>query len=470
MSTTYDLVVIGAGPGGYVAAARAAALGLKTALVEKDDALGGTCLHRGCIPTKALLHAADLYGEMRQARQIGIAAEGVRVDWRKVQHTKQRIVTTNAGGVRHLMSTRGVDVHHGFGTLEGPKRVRVVAGKGKKAATLATRNVLLAVGSTPRALPMAAFDHPSGRVISSDGILQLSEIPGSLVIIGGGVIGVEFASLFVRFGAQVTVLEAAERLLPGADADCSRELQRQLAKQGVRVHTSARVGDISPRKQRVAVGFTDANGRQLTCDGDFILVAVGRAPLTQGIGLEQTQARVDDRGYVRVNGWMQTEQDGLYAIGDCVDTPWLAHVASAEGIIAVEHMAGHQPAALNHDHIPSCVYSDPPVAQCGLTQQQARQEGYDVKTSVFPFTRSGKASILGKKEGFVKFVTEARYGEILGVHIIGPQATELIAEPAFAMQLEATVEDIARSVHAHPTLYESIYEAAALAADRAIHG
>lgn len=470
MSTAYDLVVIGAGPGGYVAAARAAALGLKTALVEKDDALGGTCLHRGCIPTKALLHAADLYGEIRQAQHIGIAAEGVRVDWSKIQRTKQRIVDTNAGGVRHLMSTRGVDVLQGFGTLTGPGHVQVGLGKRKKPTMLETRNVLLAVGSIPRALPMAPFDHPSGRIVSSDGILQLGEIPGSLLIIGGGVIGVEFASLFVRFGSKVTVLEAADRLLPTADVDCSRDLQRQLGKQGVCMHTHVRVGNISPTKQGVTVGFANGSGKKLTCDADFVLVAVGRAPLTQGIGLEKTQARMDSRGYVGVNGWMQTDQSGLYAIGDCVDTPWLAHVASAEGIIAVEHMAGQQPAGLNYDHIPSCVYSDPPLAQCGLTEDQARQAGHAVKTSVFPFARSGKASILGKKEGFVKFVTETRYGEILGVHIIGPQATELIAEPAFAMQLEATVEDIARSVHAHPTLYESIYEAAAIAADRAIHG
>ncbi|MEM7589217.1 MAG: dihydrolipoyl dehydrogenase [Myxococcota bacterium] len=469
-ASSYDVVVVGGGPGGYVAAARAAALGFKTALVEKDKALGGTCLHRGCIPTKALLHAADVYSDMQHAHHMGMTMKGVSVDWSKIQRNKQRIVDTNAGGVQHLMKSRGVEVHSGFATLKSPTQVCVQPAKKAKPYTLSTKYLLLAVGSAPRPLPFAPFDHKSNRILSSDGVLQLDQIPGSLAIVGGGVIGVEFASVYARFGCQVTILEATDRLLPTADADCSQELAKQFTKQGMQIHTQVQVQDISSQKQTVSVKFAQSNGKQAVCKAQYVLVCIGRAPLTDGIGLQNTQVQLDDKGFVQVNPYMQTHQENIYAIGDCVNTPWLAHVASAEGLLAVQHMANKQPAPLNYDHMPSCVYSDPPVAQCGLTQQQAQQAGYDVKVSKFPFARSGKASILGKKEGFIKLVTDARYGEILGAHMIGPQATELIAEPSFAMQLEATVADLAASVHAHPTLYEAIYEAACMATDQAIHG
>ncbi len=466
MNQAYDLVVIGAGPGGYVAAAKASALGLKTALVEKDSALGGTCLHRGCIPTKALLHAADVFGELKDAAKMGIVAEGVRVEWDKVQKYKARIVSTNAGGVQHLMKSRKIDVFYGMGRLTNPKEVEVESSDGKK-IFLAAAHVLLAVGSTPRALPFAPYSNP--RILSSDSILELGEIPGSLTIIGGGVIGIEFASIFTRFGSKVTILEALPRILAPADPDCSKELVTQLEAQGVKVHTEVIVSDIKVKGKTVKTTFSRTNGETAVVDSDYVLVSVGRAPLTSGIGLENTRATLE-KGFIAVNGYMQTQEPSLYAIGDCVNTPWLAHIASAEAVLAVEHMAKKKVTPINYDHTPSCVYSDPPVAWSGLSEEEAKKRGYQVKIGRFDMMRSGKAGILGKKRGFVKFVTDAKYGEILGVHIIGPQATELLAEPAFAMQMEATIDDIANTIHAHPTLYESIYEAALVATDRAVHG
>ncbi len=460
MTYPYDLVVLGAGPGGYVAAARASALGMKVAVVEKDSTLGGTCLNRGCIPTKALLHAADVYSEIKEASQIGITVEGAKVDWEKIQKYKSRVISTNAGGVSHLMKSRKVDVVTGFGTVKSAHEVAV----GDK--VLSTKNILLAVGSTPRSLPFAPA---GGRILNSDTALDLPEIPGSLVVIGGGVIGIEFASLFVRMGTKVTVVEALPRILAPADPDCSKELVTQLEAQGVVFHTGASVTGITTKGKTVKTAFKTQAGEELEVSSDYVLVSVGRAPLTSNIGLEKTKVQLD-RGFVKVNGAMQSDEPSIYAIGDCVNTPWLAHIASAEGIIAVTHMAGQRVTPLNYDHTPSCVYSDPPVAWSGLSKEEAEKRGYEVKVGKFDFARSGKAGILGKKRGFIKFVTDAKYGEILGVHIIGPDATELLAEPAFAMQMEATIDDIASTVHAHPTLYEAIYEAALTTVGRAVHG
>jgi dihydrolipoamide dehydrogenase len=464
MSKQYDLVVIGAGPGGYVAAARAASLGLITAVVEKDSSLGGTCLHRGCIPTKALLHAADTFDEIKHGARIGIKTAGVEVDWAEVQKYKDRVVNTNAGGVSHLMKAKGIDVFTGFGSIRDKNTVQV---KGEKESqNLSTKNILLAVGSKPRDLPGT---DASPRILNSDSILGLKQIPGSLTIIGGGVIGIEFASIFSRFGTKVNVIEAMPRILAPADHECSKELKTQLEKQGVTFHVNAKVAKVSNKSEQAHVNFTDESGAALQIDSDYVLVSIGRTPLTSGIGLENTRAQLD-RGFVVVDGFMASAENNIYAIGDCVNTPWLAHVASKEGVIAVEKMAGLKPTALNYDHTPSCVYSEPPVAWAGLTEEQARERGLDVKISKFDFARNAKASILQKNRGFVKFITDKKYGEIIGVHIIGPQATELLAEPAFAMQMEATIDDIAATVHAHPTLYEAIYEAALNATGQAIHG
>jgi len=465
MTTQYDLIVIGAGPGGYVAAARAASLGLKTGVVEKDQALGGTCLHRGCIPTKALLHAADTYDEIKHGARIGIKTAGVEVDWTEVQKYKERVVTMNAGGVAHLMKTKKIDVFHGLGRLKNNREVEVKGDDGIK--NLTAKFIILAVGSKPRSLPMVEKESP--RILNSDSILHLKKIPGSLTIIGGGVIGIEFASIFARFGTKVKVIEALPRILAPADADCSKELRSQLEKQGVTFHVNASIEKVHNKSDAAHVLFNEADGKSLQVDSDYVLLSVGREPLTKNIGLENTKIKLD-RGFVCVDGHLQSDEPNIYAIGDCINTPQLAHVASKEGIIAVEHMVGLKPAPLNYQHIPSCVYSEPPVAWAGLTEEQALAQGEDVKVAKFDFARNGKAAILQKNRGFVKFITDKKYGEILGVHIIGPEATELLAEPAFAMQNEATIEQIADTVHAHPTLYESIYEAALIAVDKQIHG
>lgn len=477
MAESYDVIVIGAGPGGYVAAARAGALGLKTAIVERDKTLGdptlgGTCLLRGCIPTKALLHAADLYGEIQDGAKMGIVVEGLRVEWDKVQKNKAQIVKANSGGVAHLMKGRGVDVYAGFGRLEGPRKV-VVQGHDGKFVTLEAKNTILAVGSKPRELPFAKFD---GKVVmSSDHILEVERIPGSLTVIGGGVIGIEFASLFQRLGTKVTVLEMLPRILMPADEECSKLLHKELEKQGCEIKTNVKVTTIDNKGKSATTTFEDQDGKKHTVDSEIVLVAVGRPPLSQGIGLESTRVKLGRGDFIETDGMMQTGEPGIYAIGDCVNTPWLAHIASAEGIIAVEHIASQRglcdpPAALNYDHTPSCVYSEPPVAWSGLTEAQAKEQGYEVKIGKFDFAKNAKSMIVGKRRGFVKFVTDAKYGEILGVHIIGPNATDLLAEPAYAMSMETTIKDVATTVHAHPTLYEAIWEAASIAAGRAIHG
>lgn len=472
---TYDVVVIGSGPGGYIAAARAGALGLKVAVVEKDKLLGGTCLHRGCIPTKALLHAADVVGEIKEAARIGVTVEGVKVDWDKVMGHKRQVVTSNAGGVAHLMKSRKVDVIPGFGRVDftGGKRRVIVKDADGKESTVETQNVILAVGSKPRELPFAKFD--GERIMSSDHILDIDRIPGSLAILGGGVIGIEFASLFARLGTKVTVLEMLPRIVAPADPEASKLLGDELNKQGCDIKVNVKVTAVERKGNEVFTSYQNADGTQATLTTEYILVSVGRPPLTQGIGLENSKAQTDKAGFVVVDGMMQTAEPGLFAIGDCVNTPWLAHIASAEGMIAVEYIAhlqgkGPKPAALNYDHTPSCVYSEPPMAWSGLTEEEARKRGYDVKVSKFDFAKNAKAAILLKKKGFVKFIVDAKYGEILGCHIIGPQATDLLAEPALAISAEMPIEELARTVHAHPTLYEAIWEAASMAAGRAAHG
>lgn len=465
MSKNYDLVVIGSGPGGYVAAARAASLGNSVAIVEKDKALGGTCLHRGCIPTKALLHAVDVYDEVKHGSQIGIKSNGVEVDWSSVQKYKGKVITTNAGGVSHLMKSKKIDVYNGLGTLKDKNTVTI---NGDKKETITAKNIILAVGSTPKSL--ASVVSKSERILNSDSILELDHIPGSLCIVGGGVIGVEFASIFARLGTKVSIVEYMPRILASADEECSKELETQLQKQGVSFYKEVMVEKISNKSSQAHVLFKGKDDKKIQIDSDYVLVCVGRDPLTKNIGLENTNVKLDEKGFVQINEFMQTHEQNIYAIGDCVNTPWLAHIASKEGLNAVMHMNQKNVGPINYDHTPSCVYSEPSVAWCGLTESAAKAKGYDIKVSKFDFIRNGKASILQNTRGFVKFVCDKKYGEILGVHIVGPQATELLAEPAFAMQMEARIDDIADAIHAHPTLYESIYEAALKAVGQEVHG
>jgi dihydrolipoamide dehydrogenase len=467
MADERDLIVIGSGPGGYVAAIRAAQLGLKVACVEKDPKLGGTCLHRGCIPTKALLHTASLLDEIREAEQFGVEVAAPRLDLSKAQAYKRKVVDGNAKGIEFLFKKNGVQGIQGTGRLVSPHEVEVERDGAK--TVYQAKNVIVATGSVPKFLPFAPTD---GRhVLNSDHILEIDRVPASLVVLGAGAVGTEFASIFASYGSQVTLVEMLPRVLPIEDEEISVELARQLKKRGIKVMTDTKmtrmevIDDNLPGKVRLELQSGD---KQTVLEAETVLVAIGRSPVTSDIGLERVGVEAE-RGYVKVNGLMQTAVPHIYAIGDVVNTPWLAHIASAEGILAVEHMAGKAVKPLNYDHTPSCTYCEPEVGSVGLTEAKARERGYDVATGKFPFSALGKAKILGKPGGFVKVVRETKYDELLGVHIVGAHATDLIAEACVALRVEATTEELFRTIHAHPTLSEAVMEAAEAASGHAIH-
>jgi len=451
-----DLVVIGSGPGGYVGAIRAAQLGLNVAIVEKDARLGGTCLLRGCIPTKALLHSADLLDEMRRAETHGIRVAGVEVDFPAVMKRKEKVVDKSAAGVTYLMKKNKIEVVAGVGRLEGPGRVSVRGDGG--ATTIETKNVMIATGSVPRLLPGLQVD--GKRIVTSDEILELDAVPESLIVLGAGAVGVEFASVFVRMGSKVTVVELLPRMLPIEDEEVSKEFERAFKKRGIECRTQTRAGRIVPGGDGVECTVQDKNGKEEVIRAAMLLVAVGRAPYTEGLGAREAGVTIDERGFFPVDEVYRTNVPGVYAIGDVIDSPQLAHVASAEAIVAAEHMAGAQTRPINYATTPSCTYSDPEVASVGLTEAAAREAGYDVVVGKFPFSAAGKARILDQTDGFVKIVSEKRYDEVLGVHIIGPRATELIAEAGLMIQTESTTEEVARLMHPHPTLSEAVLEAA----------
>ena len=464
MSEAKDLVVIGSGPGGYVAAIRAAQLGLKVTVVEKDDRYGGTCLLRGCIPTKALLHTADVLDQVRDAGRFGVDSGEASVDIGRAQEYKRGVVDKNAKGVQYLFKKNGVEGVRGFGRVSGPNTVEVT--HDGETRTIEASNVLVATGSVPRDLPFAPPD--GQRVVNSDHILELERVPESLVVLGGGAVGCEFASIFTSFGSEVTLVEMLPRLLPIEDEEVSKELTRAFRKRKIRSLTSTRLSSVDTTQSGVRLVLEPEGKAAETLEAEMLLVAVGRAPVTADLGLEALGVELD-RGYIGVNQHMQTAVPSIYAIGDVVDTPWLAHVATAEGILAVEHMAGEAVRPINYDHVPSCTYCDPEVGSVGLTEQAAKERGYDVATGKFPFTALGKAGILGKTAGFVKVVRETRYDELLGVHIVGAHATDLIAEACVALQLESTNEELLRTMHAHPTMSEAVAEAAHAATGHAIH-
>ncbi len=458
-----DLIVIGSGPGGYVAAIRAAQLGMRVAVVEKDPKFGGTCLHRGCIPTKALLHTADVLEQTRHASKFGVDVAAAELNFANAQSYKARVVDKNAKGIEFLFRKNGVIGIRGRGRLIGANEIEVEGPDGQ--SRYRAKNILLATGSVPRAVPFAPVD--GERVVNSDHILQLDQVPATLAVLGAGAVGVEFASIYNSFGSAVTLIELEDRLLPIEDAELSKELEKAFRRRKIRSLTGSKLESVFRTPSGVSL-TVDNGDRSDTIEVEKLLVAVGRAPVTDDLGLEELGIQLD-RGFVLVDEMMRTSVHGVYAIGDIVPTPQLAHVASAEGILAVEHMAGHEVEAINYDHVPSCTYCDPEVASVGLTEATAEKRGYDVEVGKFPFSALGKAGILGKTIGFVKVVRETRYDQVLGVQIIGPHATDLIAEAGIALRTETTTEEIIKTMHAHPTLAEGIAEAAHAALGEAIH-
>ncbi|MBA3356521.1 MAG: dihydrolipoyl dehydrogenase [Pyrinomonadaceae bacterium] len=453
----FDVTIIGSGPGGYVAAIRAAQLGLKVAIVEKDKRLGGTCTLRGCIPTKQLLMSAHVYEQMQHAADFGVEATGIQLAFANVQKRKEKVVMKNSKGIEYLMKKNKITAFIGTGKLSLPGKIEVTQGEGKN-NTVNTKNIIIATGSVVRPIP--GFDTDGQRVVNSDHILELKEVPKSLIVMGAGAVGVEFASVYSRFGAETTIVELLPRLVPLEDEEVSKELEKSFRKRGLKSQVDTKLEKLERSDKGVVVTGKTSKGEAIKLEAEMLLVAVGRMPYTEGLGLEGTKIKVE-KGFIQVDEFQQTGEKGVYAIGDVVPTPLLAHLASKEGIVAAEHIAGHKDVRpINLRLVPNCTYCDPEVASVGLTEAKAREMGYEVKLGKFPFSASGKARILGEEEGFVKIVSEAKYDEILGIHIIGPHATELIAEACVAMQLESTAEELGRTMHAHPTVSEAVMEAA----------
>jgi dihydrolipoamide dehydrogenase len=453
---SYDVAIIGSGPGGYVAAIRASQLGLSVLIIEREARLGGVCTLRGCIPTKALLHTADLLDQARHGAEVGVATREVRLELAAAMKHKEKAIRQSSNGVSFLMKKNRVDVVNGFGKIAAAGRVSVTSGDGTE-TLYSARNILVATGSEPRSLPGMEIDHKT--ILSSDSILEVAEVPRSLLVIGTGAVGVEFASMFSRFGSKTAVIEILPRIVPLEDEEISRELAASFKRQGIAVYVDTRIERLTRNDAGVEVLARSSGEKTETFKAEKVLMAVGRKPLSEGIGLEAAGVTTE-KGYIRVDGFQRSNVPGIYAIGDVVPTPQLAHVASAEGVVAVEHMAGRETRPLNYDQVPGCTYCSPEIGSIGLTEAKARERGYDVVIGKFPFSANGKARVLNETGGFVKIVGEKKYDEVLGVHIIGPHATELIAEAAAALRLEATSEELVRTIHAHPTLSEAVHEAA----------
>jgi len=451
----YDLAIIGSGPGGYVAAIRAGQWGLKTVVIEKDPFLGGTCLHVGCIPTKVLLHHADLYEDFKRASEFGFEVKDVKVNWPAMIARKTKIVNKHAKGIEFLFKKNKVESVLGWGRIAGPGRISVEK-DGKKTEIEAT-NILLATGSDARSLPGVEIDNKV--IMDNRGMLDMPTIPKSLVIVGAGAVGVEFASIYKTFGAEVTILERLPRLVPLEDEEISAELGKAFRKKGIRFELEAAVESVKKDAKGASVTFKDKSGASQTISAEKILIAVGRRPMTENTGIEKTKAKVE-RGFVHTTAYMETAEPHLYAIGDIVaGQPQLAHAASMEGIIAVGRMAGKAVQPFDRNRCPNCTYCEPQIGSVGLTEKQAREAGYKVKTGKFPFAGNSKSSILGHHEGFIKVVSDEKYNEVLGVHSIGSLSTEIIAEATTALQLEGTIDDMMAMMHAHPTVWEAMGDA-----------
>ena len=464
MSDKYDLIVIGSGPGGYVAAIRASQLGMKTAVVEKAE-VGGVCLNWGCIPTKALLHSATLYDQMKSAKKFGVSAGDIGVDFPgMVKHSR-----TTAGrlskGIEFLFKKNNITTLVGTGKLVSRHKVEVTAEDGKK-QVYETNNIIVATGARPRAIPGVDFD--GEKIISSKEAMVLPEQPESLVVIGAGAIGVEFAYFYSTIGTKVTLVEMLPQILPIEDSEVAAEVTKSFKKAGIKVLTDTKVDKIEKKSKGVKVTVSSKEGSR-EIQADATLVAIGVQGNYENLGLEELGVEIE-RGYIQVDKkTFRTKVEGVYAIGDIIGPPWLAHVASAEGIAAVETMAGKESAGVDYDNIPGCTYCQPQVASMGLTEEKAKEQGYEVKIGKVPFRAIGKALAMGHGEGFAKLIFDAKYGELLGAHLVGPEVTELLAELNVAKALETTADELMHTIHAHPTLSEIIKEAAEAAFDKAIH-
>jgi dihydrolipoamide dehydrogenase len=470
LASAYDVVVIGAGTGGYVAAIRAAQLGQKVAVVERQKALGGTCLIWGCIPTKALLEHAHALKVVQHAKEWGVSipAGTPAIDMTQVQARKDKIVTGLTKGVEFLFKKNTIDWIKGTARLAGQGRVEVVDGS---AQTLEAKQIVVATGSAPRSVPGIEIDHE--RIITSDEAIHLKAVPRSLVIMGSGAVGVEFASIYRRFGADVTIVELLPRLVPLEDEAVSAELEKSFKKQGITCLTGTRVTSAVASATGVDIEAQDSSGQVQKISAELLLVATGRGPVTAGLGVEELGIEMT-RGYIRVDELYRTSVPDVSAIGDVITMatgqhPQLAHVSSMEGVIVAERIAGRSVQALNYDHVPSCTYCDPEIGSVGLTEAEAKARGHEVRIGTFPFGVLGRAKMAGETEGFVKIVAGKQYDEVLGVHMIGPRSTELVAEAVLALRLECTVEELIRTMHAHPTFSEAIGEAAHAAHGAAIH-
>lgn len=463
----YDVVIIGSGPGGYVCAIRCAQLGLKTALVEKDKSLGGTCLNVGCIPSKALLDSSEnFYRARMQFASHGILCDNLRVDLAQMIKRKNDVVAETCKGIAYLMKKNKVEVLTGTASLRDKNHVAINSDKGEQ--TVAAKAIVIASGSQPSSLPFAPFDED--RIISSTRALSLPQLPQHLVIVGAGSIGLELGSIYVRLGSKVSVVEMLDSLIPMFDLALGKELQRCLSKAGVQFYLSHKLSAINKTAAGVQLKATAADGQELTLDGDLCLVSIGRKPYTEGLQLETAGVKKDERGRIVVNERMETTTPGIYAIGDVVCGPMLAHKASEEGIFVAEALAGQKPPRLNHLLIPNVVYTWPEVASVGHTEEQLKQKNIAYRAGSFPFKASGRARASMDTEGFIKVVCDAKSDEILGVHMIGPRAADMIGEAVVAMEYRASAEDIARISHAHPSLSEALREAALAATqNRALH-
>jgi len=451
----YDVAIIGSGPGGYVAAIRAGELGLKTIVVEKDPYLGGTCLHIGCIPTKVLLHHAEVFDHFKNAAELGFEVSGLKINWENILARKSKIVTKHAKGIEYLFKKNKVEWVQGWGRYDGPGKVSVE--KDGKTSSLEAGGILLVSGSEAKSLPGIDPDHK--QILTNRSILQLPEIPKTLIVVGAGAVGVEFASIFNSFGTEVTILEALPRVVPVEDEEISAELDKAFRKRGINIHTHCAVEGVKQDANTVTVSFRDKDGKPQTLEGEKLLLAVGRKPMTENCGLEKSKAKLD-RGFVLVNEFMETEEPGLYAVGDIVaGLPQLAHAAMMEGIVAVTHIAGKPTHPVVKTRIPNATYCEPQIGSIGLTEKQAGEAGYAVKTGKFPFVGNSKTTILGAHGGFIKVVSDEKWGEVLGIHIIGPLATEILSEAAAVLQLEGTIDDMMNMIHAHPTVWEAMGDA-----------